>query len=114
MLQTSMALPGFDLPPSPAVAAIDAAIANEFPAKARRFVLTHLRRHGPTSGEDLTDAMLAAGMKHPSGSDKGFGGIYRGMHFVDLIEPYGDGNRRKGNNTRGATIWRITAKGLVA
>jgi hypothetical protein len=112
-MHTSMALPGFDLPPSPAVTAIEAALASEFPAKARRFVLTHLRRHGPTSGEDLTDAMAEGGLRHP-GSDKGVGGIYRGMHAAELIEPYADGNRRKGNGTRGATIWRITAKGLKA
>lgn len=109
-MHTSMALPGFDLPPSPAISAIQAAIAAEFPQRARRFVLTHLRRHGPTSGEDLTDAMKNAGIHHPE-SDKGYGGIYKGMHKHDLIEAYGDGNRRKGNGTRGATIWRITTKG---
>jgi hypothetical protein len=108
-----MALPGFDMLPSPAVKAIDEALKAEFPGKAKRFILTHLRRHGPTSGEDLTDAMKTAGIHHPD-SDKGFGGIYRVMHRDDLIEAYGDGCRRKGNGTRGATIWRITAKGLKA
>jgi len=108
-----MALPGFDLPPSPAITAISEALKAEFPTKAKRFVLTHLRRHGPTSGEDLTDAMKSAGINCPEG-DKGYGWIYRALHRDDLTEDYGVAYRRKGNGTKGATIWRITAKGLKA
>jgi hypothetical protein len=114
MLQTSMALPGFDIPTSPAIAAIDSALKAEFPAKAREFVLTHLRRHGPTSGEDLTDAMLLAGINPPGNDGRRFGPVYWTMSHHKLIESYGVTYRRKGNGTLGATIWRITDKGLLA
>lgn len=114
MHQTSMELPGFDLPPSRAIAAIDAALNAQFPERAKAFVLTHLRRHGATSGEDLTDALLLAGIRPPGGDGRKFGPVYREISQLGLMEAYGDGNRRKGNGTRGATIWRITAKGLAA
>lgn len=114
MLQTSMALPGFDLPPSQAVNAIDEALKSQFPARVRDFILIHLRRHGPTSGEDLTDAMLTAGIVPPSGDGRKFGPVYQQMSQKGLIEVYGVGHRRKGNGTLGAAIWRITSKGLVA
>lgn len=114
MLQTSMALPGFDLPPSPAISSIDEALRAEFPARAKEFVLTHLRRHGPTSGEDLTDAMLMAGIDPPGGDGRKFGPVYQAMSQRSEIENYGVTYRRKGNGTLGATIWRITDKGMLA
>jgi hypothetical protein len=115
-MHTSMALPGFDLPPSPAVMAIDAALKAEFPARARGFVLTFLRRHRDAgiSGEDLTDAMLLAGINPPGGDGRKFGPVFQSMSQQGLIEVYGVGYRRKGNGTLGAAIWRITAKGLLA
>lgn len=112
MLQTSMALPGFDLPPSTAITAINEALKAEFPMRVQEFILTHLRRHGPTSGEDLTDAMLAGGINPPGGDGRRFGPVYQQMSQKDLIKVYGVGHRRKGNGTLGAAIWRITAKGL--
>jgi hypothetical protein len=115
MLQT-MALPGFDLPPSPAVQAIDDALKAQFPTKARDFVLTFLRRHQDAgiSGEDLTDAMVLAGITPPGGDGRKFGPVFQAMSQKGLIEVYGVGYRRKGNGTLGAAIWRITAKGLKA
>jgi len=101
-------LPGFELPPSPAIAAIDSAA---FEQKARAFSLEFLRRHGPTTGEDLTDAMLAGGINPPR-SERNFGPIYQQLAAEDLIEQYGIGRRRKGHGTWGAVIWKITAKGL--
>jgi hypothetical protein len=114
MQQISMDLPGMALAPSPAVTAINKALRDEFPARAREFVLTHLRRHGPTSGEDLTDAMLLGGIRAPGGKEQVFGHVYREMHREELVENYGVTYRRKGNGTLGATIWRITPKGLKA
>lgn len=105
-------LPGFELPPSAAVEAIDSMLAQTFTQRARDFVLTHLRRNGSTSGEDLTDSMIQAGIRPPTGDDRNFGSVYRVMHREDLIEEYGVATRRKGNGTLGARIWRITAKGL--
>jgi len=113
MLQT-MVLPGFDMPPSPAIEVINQALKAEFPTKVREFILTHLRRHGPTSGEDLTDAMLQAGIVPPGGDGRSFGPVYQQMSQRGLIEVYGVGQRRKGNGTLGAAIWRVTAKGLTA
>lgn len=113
-MQHTMELPGFDLPPSMAIGAIDAALREEFPARARAFILTHIRRHGPTSGEDLTDALILAEIRPPGGDDRKYGPIYRQLSQEDLIEAYGVTYRRKGKGTLGASIWRITAKGLAA
>lgn len=107
-------LPGFDLPPSPAVTAINDLSRATFGYSARKFVLEYLRRQGPTSGEDLTDAMLEAGITPPGGNDKTFGAIYQAMRVAGHIERYGVAMRRKGNGTLGATIWKTTAKGLQA
>ena len=92
-------LPGFELAPSPAIAAINDLSRATFGYSSRKFVLDYLRRQGPTSGEDLTDAMLEAEIRPPGGNDKNFGAIYQSM-------------RRKGNGTLGATIWKITAAGM--
>lgn len=108
MLQTSMALPGFELPPSPAVKAISEAVKVEFPMKARNFILIYLQRHDRTSGEDLTDAMVEAGIVPPGGDGRSFGPIFQAMSKKKLIEVYGVGYRRKGNHTLGAAIWRLT------
>lgn len=113
-MQQTMELPGFEIPASPAVSAISKALREEFPARVQTFVLTHLRRHGATSGEDLVDALILAGIKSPGGDARSFGPAIQACSRQQLIEPYGDGTRRKGNRTRGATIWRITAKGLKA
>jgi hypothetical protein len=80
-------------------------------ARARSFVLTHLRRHGATSGEDLVDAMTAAGMRPHDA--RAFGPVFRGLAALDLIEHYGTADRRKGHGTNGARIWRVTRAGLA-
>jgi hypothetical protein len=112
----SMSLPGFDMPPSPAIEAINGALRAEFSDRARGFVLTQLRRCGREagiSGEDLVDALGAAGIT-PGGDGRRYGPVFARLSEEDLIERYGVGQRRKGNGTLGATIWRITAKGLKA
>jgi len=88
--------------------------AASFAQEAHVWVLAHLKRHGPTSGEDLTDGLIDANIRPPHGDDRAFGPVYAGLSRAGEIEPYGDGNRRKGNGTRGATIWRITPKGRRA
>ena len=91
--------------------AFNAALGSEFQAKVARFVLGHLVEFGPTSGEDFVDAMVLADVKPPKGDGRAYGPAIQGMSHAGLIEAYGDGSRRKGNGTRGATIWRVTAKG---
>ncbi len=93
--------------------AFNAALGTEFQAKVARFVLGHLVEFGAASGEDVVDAMQADGLTPPTGDGRAYGPAIQGMSHRGLIEPYGDGTRRKGNGTRGATIWRITAKGRV-
>jgi hypothetical protein len=59
--------------------------------------------------------MLAAGIRPPHGDDRAFGSIYAVLHRQDKIEPYGVRARgSKGNDTWGATIWRITPTGRRA
>ena len=82
-MHVSLALPGFEPSASLAIATVGRTSKEEFVVAARRFVLTHLRRHGPTSGEDLTDAMAAGGLRHPA-SDKGVGGVYASMRHARL------------------------------
>lgn len=93
--------------------AFNAALGTEFQAKVARFVLGHLVEFGASSGEDVVDAMQAAGLTPTHGDGRAYGPAIQGMSHRGLIEAYGDGSRRKGNGTRGATIWRITAKGRI-
>lgn len=93
--------------------AFNAALGTEFQAKVARFVLGHLVEFGPASGEDFVDAMQLAGLTPAHGDGRAYGPAIQGMSSRGLIEPYGDGSRRKGNGTRGATIWRVTAKGRI-
>lgn len=91
--------------------AFNAALGTEFQAKVAKFVLGHLVEFGPSSGEDVVDAMVASGVRPEHGDGRAYGPAIQGMSHRGLIEPYGDATRRKGNGTRGATIWRVTAKG---
>lgn len=117
-MQQTMELPGFDMPPPAAKARVDlkafnAALGTEFQAKVARFVLGHLVEFGVQSGEDVVDAMQTSGLLPPTGDGRAYGPAIQGMSARGLIEPYGDGTRRKGNGTRGATLWRVTAKGRI-
>jgi hypothetical protein len=113
-MSTITELPGFEMPASAAPNAFEETLAASFPERVQEFILTHLRRHGPTSGEDLTDAMVAAEITPPKGDGRRYGPVYQSMSARGLIEVYGVGHRRKGNGTLGAAIWRVTAKGLAA
>jgi len=115
MKQLGMEFLAEPLPPALAdTQAFDRESAVTFAQEAHVWVLAHLKRHGPTSGEDLTDGLIDANIRPPHGDDRAFGPVYAGLSRAGEIEPYGDGNRRKGNGTRGATIWRITPKGRRA
>lgn len=111
MNQTSMDFPELALPPSLAVTAIDKAL---FQDTARGWILTWLSKFGPTSGEDIVDSMFAGGVRPPGGDGRKYGAHFQALHQLGMIERYGVAMRRKGNGTLGATIWKITDKGLLA
>jgi hypothetical protein len=102
----------FDVPaPIPCAAQIERAerqLARIDKTAAEQFVLGHLRAFGPTSGEDLTDGMLAAGIT--AADHRSFGPVFQMLSQRGLIEHYGVGYRRKGHGTLGAVIWRLAAK----
>jgi len=78
----------------------------EFGARARAFIVSHLREHGATSGEDLTDACKRAGIEPHD--DRAFGPVFLKLSRDGDIESAGSCERRKGHGTRGGTIWRAT------
>jgi hypothetical protein len=72
---------------------------------ARDWVITHLHRHGPTSGEDLVDGMVLAGIKpHDT---RAFGPVFASLSREKRIAHYGYAARRRGHGTAGGIIWRI-------
>lgn len=78
-----------------------------FSERARKFVVQYLKEHGPTSSEVLTDACKAAGIRPEK--DRGFGGIYKGLHKDKLIEFVEHCKRRKGHGTGGGSVWKARA-----
>jgi len=79
---------------------------------AREWVVKHLDRHGPTSGEDLVDGLKSAG--HVPHDDRAFGAVFAGLVRDERIAQYGTAPRRKGHGTSGAIIWRIVRAAGVA
>lgn len=73
-----------------------------------QFMLSHLRRCGPTSGEDLTDASREAG--HNPADGRAFGGVIQRLHKEGLIEVYGWCLRRRGHATAGGRVWRLARR----
>ncbi len=84
---------------------VQANAGREFTAKALRFVSDHLRKHGETSGEDLTDACIAAGIKpHDL---RAFGPVLMTLIRDGIIEKCGTVKRRRGHGTSGGSVYRI-------
>lgn len=81
----------------------------EFSQKAAAFILHHLATHGPTPGEDLTDACQQAGIV-PVNGPKAFGGV-----FLSLVNPKrplirclrADLPRRYGHGTTGGKLYGL-------
>lgn len=72
---------------------------------AKLWVLEHLKRHGPTSGEELVDGMKTAGfIPH---DDRAFGPVFQSLSREKHIQKYGYAERAKGHGTAGGVIWRI-------
>lgn len=77
-----------------------------FLEEARQFVLTYLQVHGATSGEQLTTACKAAGIR--AHDDRAFGAVFLGLAKRGQIEKCGTVKRAKGHNTSGGNVWRLT------
>jgi hypothetical protein len=75
-----------------------------FTELAAAFVLAYLQRHGPTSGERLTDACKQARIV-PATSDKAFGAVFAKLRREGRIFRKGWTARAKGHASGGATIW---------
>lgn len=75
-----------------------------FAERSEACILAHLAAHGPTPGEDLTDACLAAGIVPRN--TKAFGGVYLKLANKKRIVKDGYCARRKGHGTVGIK-WRL-------
>lgn len=91
-----------------------AAVANGFDSDgARRFIVSWVRRHGPTSGENLTDAAKGHGFNPGiyGRDDRAFGPVFAAA----LREPDGlvvirsDLIRAKGRGTSGGKLYGAAA-----
>jgi hypothetical protein len=84
---------------------LDAAERSGFDAEgARRFIASWVRRHGPTSGEDLTDAAKAHGFRGKD--DRCFGGVFlAAVSRGELVVLRSDLPRRRGHGTTGGKLY---------
>lgn len=78
-----------------------------FGEQARDFVLAYLRAHGPSSGEVLTEACKASGVKPHD--DRAFGTVYMTLARWGRIQKVGTVRRERGHGTAGGNIWDLTA-----
>jgi len=76
-----------------------------FTARASRFVLDYLGAHGASSGEVITDACKAAGIR--AHDDRAMGPVFMSLSRAGLIEKAGFCVRNKGHATGGGNIWRL-------
>lgn len=76
----------------------------EFVRRAKEFVIKFLQ-NGPASGEDITDACKAAGIRPRN--DKAFGAVYMSLAKGGRIVKAGTSQRRKGHATTGGNIWAL-------
>lgn len=71
---------------------------------ATGYILYHLEKHGPTTGEALTLACKAAGIVPHD--DRAFGPVYMQLSKRGLIEKVGTVKRTRGHGTSGGNVWR--------
>jgi hypothetical protein len=77
-----------------------------FASAALVFIRDYLRKHGETSGEDLTTACCEAGIKpHDL---RAFGSVFMALKKDGIIEVCGTCIRKRGHGTSGGSIYRIT------
>ena len=88
-----------------ALAKADTKAPPGFKESAMRFITAYLDLHGPTPGEVLTDACVAAGIK--PGDLKLFGVVYRALKHNGSVVVAGTCTRRRGNNTAGGSVYKL-------
>jgi len=71
------------------------------------FLVGWLRRHGPMSGEALTDAAKEHGYRPIE--DRAFGSLYATLARRNLIRCVGFCTRQKGHGTAGGRTWEAVA-----
>ena len=91
-----------------ALEARTARLSADFRERASAFILAHLAANGATSGEALTDACKAAGIRPPQGmDDRAFGPVYQRLAHSQRIRQCGTATRLKGHGTAGARVWDL-------
>lgn len=76
-----------------------------FSITASRFILRYLDAHGATSGEVVTDAAKAAGIRPVD--DRHFGPVYLRLARRGVIRKTGFTARTKGHGSGAAPVWEI-------
>lgn len=83
-----------------------ARLSADFRERASAFILAYLAANGATSGEALTDACKAAGIRPPAGKDdRLFGPVFNGLSQERRIRQCGSTVRLKGHGTSGGRVW---------
>lgn len=91
-----------------AMGRVEAHAGPSFKEDAKQFVLDYLRKRGATSGEELTDACIASGIKPHD--ERAFGAVFMALSKRGLIFKVGTCVRVKGHGTSGGNIWDLTTR----
>lgn len=85
----------------------EVANGKEFGARMRAFIQEHLEKHGPSSGEEITDAAKEAGITPPTMDDRAYGGSFRSLSSRGIIRKAAYCQRAKGHSTGGGIVWQL-------
>lgn len=91
-----------------AMASVETHAGAPFREQAQQFVLDYLKAHGATSGEDLTTACVASGIKPHD--ERAFGAILMSLSRNGKIIKVGTCMRMKGHGTSGGNIWDLRTR----
>jgi hypothetical protein len=88
---------------------LEAAEARGFDSTgARKFIVSWVRRHGATSGEDLVEAAMAHGFHARDG--RAFGGVFKAaLNASELRVLRSDLPRKHGHGTSGGRLYGVAA-----
>jgi len=91
-----------------AMASVETHAGAPFREQAQQFVLDYLKAHGATSGEDITNACVASGIKPHD--DRSFGVVFMVLSKRGDIFKVGTCQRVKGHGTSGGNIWDLATR----